>query len=189
MFGLLRETRSGTRNPSPLPAGAPASRRAHKRGCSAPSWPLWTCRRALVSTCGLLCSSPTWESAHSLNERAKKKNILQMPTRSGRPDLHGCSLFWDRDSAPTCCAVCSCWPEAGGTDVPPEPCASDGLRPSLFPLPLLLSSSFLLPEPFSFFLHFSPAFLSLPSSFLFLAFFMPYHLRRLTSVPVIEGGG
>lgn len=89
-----------------------------------------------------------------------------MPTRTGPPlDLHGGSLFWDRDSAPTRCAACSCWPEAGGTDVPLEPCACEGLRPSLFHLPLQLSSSFLLPKAFSFFLHFSPAIISLPSSF------------------------
>lgn len=56
-------------------------------------------------------------------------------------------------------------------DVPPEPCASDGLKPPLFRLPLLLPSSFLLHKPFSFLpLHFSrfpfsPSFLP-PSCFL-----------------------
>lgn len=189
MFALLRESGSRASNPKssaglvPQLAGGliseavapPAGRRGTARGQSG-------------GTCGLI-SPPTWESAHSPNERGKKKTVCRcQPGPAPPPDLHGGSLFWDRDSAPTRCAACSCWPEAGGTDVPPESCASDGLRPSLFRLLLPLSSSFLLPKFFHFFLHFSPGCLLLPPSFLCLAFFMPYHLKSLTPVPVIEGG-
>lgn len=141
-----------------------------------PAGRLGPVREPAGSTCGLI-SSPTWESAHSLNERGKEKNqnktkhSSQMPSRASPPDLHGGSRFGDCDSAPTRCALCSCGPEARGTDVPQEPCASDSLRPSLFHLPLLLSSSFLLPKPLTCFSHFSPAFLSLlPSSLLSLCF-------------------
>lgn len=143
---------------------------AHKRGCSAPSRPSWTAREPSGSTCGLI-GSRTWESAHSLNERGKKKNSLQMPTSpSPHSDLHGGSGFWDHDSAPTRCAVCSCWPLlAGGTR---DGRASGTVRlrqPQTFIVPPLLAAPLFLPPSQAFFIFFStslqPSFLSfLPSS-------------------------
>lgn len=129
------------------------------------------------STCGLI-SSPTWESAHSLNERGKGKKKKKQFADANRapPDLHAGSLCWDSDSAPTRCAVSSCWPEAAGTDVQPEPCATEALKPSLFRLP----SSSPLPSSFPSLFHAPSTSLwpSLPLSFL-LAF---CHLRILGGV-------
>lgn len=72
MFGLLRETRSGTRNPCPLPARATASERVHKRGCGAPSWPPWIGRRASVSTCGLIVLLRGSQHTDLMKEERKK---------------------------------------------------------------------------------------------------------------------
>lgn len=164
MFRLLQNTdrRVSPRRPLLVPQRAGV---LIGEAAAPPAGHLVRPREPSGSTCGLI-SPPTWESAHRLNERGKKKTVCRCQPGPAPPDLHDGSRFWDRDSAPTRCAACSCWPEAGGTDVPPESCTSDVLRPSLFRLPLLLSSSFLLPKPFSFFLYFFLAFFSLSLSIL-----------------------
>ena len=134
-------------------------------------------------TCGLI-SPPTWESAHSLNERGKKKNSSQMPARTAPPQtctVAPCSgtVTQRPHAAPRAAADPS---RAGRTCRRNRaPATALDLHCSASPCRSPLPSSF--PRLFHFFLHFSPFFL--PP---YLLKFIPNHLRRLPPVLVIQAG-
>lgn len=102
------------------------------------------------STCGLI-SPPTWESAHSLNERGKKKTVCRCQPRPAPQTCTAAPCSGTVTQRPHAEQRAAAGRRRGRTDVQPESCASDGLRPSLFRLPLPFSSSFLLAKPSHFF--------------------------------------